>query len=329
MRRRLWWAICIIDLRAAEDQGTDLNTSDRAFDTQLPLNINDQDIDTDSTSFPPARVGPTDMTFCLIRYEICSVARQLHASSTGIGAVQEVDTLEEREQMIRDVYRRVESKYLNHSSSEGDPIYWVATNIARVIVSKMTLVVYQPVLFPAPGSEQLAAETRDRLFTAATEVFEYNYMLTTDPRTGQWRWLFATYTQWHALAYILMEVLRRPWSSTVERAWAALNSVFSNLKTLDIQKMLDNTTVWLPFKTLYAKARRYPRGRDREAQGRPAGRSAARHGRPREVPRPDLRFHEQRHRVCQIARAMAQACREPAAAAGHDTATEAAHHEHR
>ncbi len=260
MRRRLWWAICIVDLRAAEDQGTDLNIIDRTFDTQFPLNINDADIDNDSTTFPAAREGPSDMTFSLIRYEICSLARRLHTASTVTGAAYPSDaasSLEERERMIREVYARVENKYLKHSSSEGNPIYWVAANIARVIVSKMTLVVYQPVLFPTPGNENLAIDIRDRLFTAATEIFEYNHLLSTDPRTGQWRWLFQTYTQWHALAYILMEMLRRPWSASVERGWAALNSVFSNLKYLDIEKMLDNTAVWLPFKTLYAKARKH------------------------------------------------------------------------
>src|SRR3569833_448951 len=261
MRRRLWWAICVLDLRSAEDQGTDLTIIDRTFDTQFPLNINDTDIDVDSISLPPARNGTTDLTFSLIRYEICSVARRLHTNTTTIGSVCPRDaasSIREREQMIKDVHERVENKYLKDGTSESNAMHWVAANIARLIVAKMTLLIYQPVLFPSPGTDDLAAETRERLFSAATEVFEYSLLLFVATRTKPWRWLFKTYTQWHAVAYTLMEVSRRPWSASVERAWSALNSVFAdNSQSLDMEKMVGNTAVWVPFRRLYAKARKH------------------------------------------------------------------------
>ena len=47
-RRRVWWAVCILDLRASEDQGTDPAITSGSFDTKMPLNINDVDIDPNS-----------------------------------------------------------------------------------------------------------------------------------------------------------------------------------------------------------------------------------------------------------------------------------------
>lgn len=260
MRRRLFWALCILDLRSAEDQGTDLTIVDRAFDTEFPLNINDADISEDTTELPPARHGITEMTFSLSRYETCSLARRLHTMSSAAAASCPRDaasSLQERENMVRQTYQRVERKYFQNSDPSRDPVLWTAANIARVIIAKMTLVLYQPMLFPGPNGEMLSSEIRDRLFTAATEVFEYNHQLNSDPRSKQWRWLFQTYTQWHAVAYVLMEVVRRPWSAAVERAWAALNAIFASPDPEDLNRIAGDQSVWLPLKKIYLKARKH------------------------------------------------------------------------
>ena len=259
MRRRLFWALCILDMRCAEDQGTDLTILEQGVDTLPPLNINDSDISPESTSLPVAREGATDMTFALIRFEICRVARRLHAIHSAMGPIEPGDatlTLEDRERMIHEVYDRVENVYLKHGNQSSNPMFWVAANIARVICAKMTLVIYQPVLFPSPGTEAISREVRDRLFTACTELFEYSYVLTMDSRTRQWRWLFQTYTQWQAVAYALIEASRRPWSASVERAWNGLNSILSP-KPQDYDRMSDNASLFVPLKSLYNKTRRY------------------------------------------------------------------------
>lgn len=272
MRRRLFWALCILDMRCAEDQGTDLAILEQGVDTLPPLNINDTDISPESTSLPPSREGATDMTFALIRFEICRVARRLHAIHSAMGPFEPGDaslTLEDRECMIHEVYDRVENVYLKHGDAQSNPMFWVAANVARVICAKMTLVIYQPVLFPGPGNEAMSRDVRDRLFTACTELFEYSYILTMDSRTKQWRWLFQTYTQWQAVAYALIESGRRPWSASVERAWNGLNSIMSSTKPHDHQKMTDNASLFVPLKALYNKARKHRTAEIERLQGDP------------------------------------------------------------
>ncbi|TPX16339.1 uncharacterized protein E0L32_003988 [Thyridium curvatum] len=262
MRRRLWWAICMIDLRSAEDQGTDLTILESTHDTRIPLNINDKDISPESKELPPERSGSTDTTFTVIRCEICQVGRRLH-TATAAGSNEQcpeeaLKSLELRESVLRGVYERIENQYFRDSSRETNPFFWIAANVARVIIAKLVLVLYQPFLFRGPGNEDLSSDVRDRLFAAATEIFECNHLLNNDPRTKQYRWIFQTYTQWHAVAYVMMEVAHREWSSSVERAWAALNAAFlAPNSTLDIEKMAEHSAIWLPFKKLYAKARRH------------------------------------------------------------------------
>lgn len=259
MRRRLWWAICILDLRSAEDQGTELTIAEHTFDTQFPLNINDSDIDPDMKDFPKERVGATDMTFSLIRYEICSLARRLHAASNPMNPCPTATqlSLDQREQMLLEMYGRVEDRYLKPcNDQDGDLLHWVAAAIARLIMAKMSLIIYQPILFPANG-EDISQEVRDRIFLSSTEVVEYNRLLNTEPKCRQYRWLLQTYTQWHAVAYLLLEVCRRPWSSSVERAWLALSNSFSDTDPDEFQKLAQHKGVWLPLKRLLLKAGRH------------------------------------------------------------------------
>lgn len=260
IRRRVFWALCILDLRSAEDQGTDLTIGDKTFDTELPLNINDSDISDQSTEMPRSRQGATDMTFSLIRYEVCAAARRLYvvsANSTVQCPRDAAISLEERETMVRSIYEDVEEKYFKDASTSCNAQLWTAANIARVIVAKMTLVIYQPVLFPGPDGQILSEEIRERIFTAATEIFEYNHQLNSDLRSRQWKWLFQTYTQWHAVAYVLMEVARRPWSAGTERAWTALNSVFASPSPHDLDRIAGHQSMWLPLKRIYLKAKKH------------------------------------------------------------------------
>ncbi|KZL80568.1 fungal specific transcription factor domain-containing protein [Colletotrichum incanum] len=260
MRRRLWWAICTLDLRSAEELGSDLTIIDRSFDTELPSNINDSDIEPGMTEVPKSRRGKTDCAVSLVRYEICALSRRLHTAGSAMAGVCPRDassSLEDRERMLIEVYDRVEDKILQHCFTDDDPLFWMAAMIARVIMAKMSLVIYQPMLFPGNGHE-LSNEIRDRLFLSAIEIVEYNYILNTDPRCKQWRWLFQTYRQWHAIAYILMEAGRRPWSATSERGWEAVNNTMRFDKDPgEISRMADHMAVWVPLRKLSAKATKH------------------------------------------------------------------------
>ncbi|KAI3324571.1 hypothetical protein HD806DRAFT_49158 [Xylariaceae sp. AK1471] len=254
MRRRLWWAICVLDLRSAEDQGSELTVVERSFDTQFPLNVNDGDISPEMTEFPPERIGSTDMTFCLIRYEICALSRTVHTAASGISPCPKESrtTLEEHEEKLLEMYEHIDQKYLKPCpAKETDLLNWVSATIARLIMSKMSLVIYQP-LMPSTGSE-LASDVRDRLFMSSIEVVEYNRVLNAEPKIRRWRWLFQTYNQWHAVAYLLLEVCRRSWSASVERGWVALNATFQPDDNVDFAK----PAIWVLLRKLMIQARRH------------------------------------------------------------------------
>lgn len=117
MRRRLWWHISILDTRAAEDHGADPSYTEAFYDAKLPLNINDEDIAPETKDSPQEHQGTTEMTFCLIRFELSAAARRLNFAAPGSqvnGTSRPRRNLAEREKMIEDIHDRLENRYLQY-----------------------------------------------------------------------------------------------------------------------------------------------------------------------------------------------------------------------
>lgn len=257
MRRRLWWQVCILDTRASEDHGCDPTITEQSFDTKMPLNVFDTDLSPEMKVFPSERKGCTDMTFCLIRFEVANTFRRINYVPPGPtqarGDFFASISLEDKERWITECHNRLEERYLKHCDMSV-PLYWVTATVARLMMSKMWLMVYHP-FQRQDGGASLAPETRDKLFITSLENIEYSVLLETEARTMQWGWLFKTYMQWHALAFILSELCVRTTGDMVERAWRAVS------KTRDGrwgEHITDDTKaghLWRPLKKLYRKAK--------------------------------------------------------------------------
>jgi hypothetical protein len=242
IRRRVWWAVCVLDVRASEDQGTELTITNGSFDTKIPLNINDVDIAPQMKQTPPERQGVTDSTFAVVTYELCDVARRLMAAAVG-----------DQSRLLNEFYERLDRSYLQYAADSENIAYWVAVICTRLVTAKMTLLINLPVLF-SPPSEQLSDEIRTKLLICALEVAEYNHSLNAEEACRKWRWIFQTYTHWYAIVYLLIEISRRPWSPIVERAWVALHSSW----LIPVQSKTDkNMRIWFPLRKLMAKARKH------------------------------------------------------------------------
>jgi hypothetical protein len=247
-RRRIWWAVVNLDLRASEDQGTDLAITHGSFDTKMPLNINDADIGPETKDMPTAREGVTDMSLALMIIGLCDLIRQM----LNLGVTNSVGGLEDQNRLLKEMYRKYEHGYFRQSTTESDSKgYWVGVTIARLVMAKMTLIVCLPALFSSP-SEHFSEEIRTKLLVAAIDVAEFNHTLNAEPAYRQLRWMYQTYTHWHAIVYLMMEIARRPWSATVERAWVALHSSWLIPAQIPRDKTLH---IWFPLRKLMAKAR--------------------------------------------------------------------------
>ncbi|KAF2119549.1 fungal-specific transcription factor domain-containing protein [Lophiotrema nucula] len=259
MRRRLWWQVCILDARSSEDHGCDPTIVEAQFDTKMPLNINDTDLEPSMKAFPEERIGFTDMTFCLIRFEVANIFRRILYVPPGPNRCNQFFatlTIPEKEKWISECHQRLEDKYLKNCDM-SIPLYWVTATISRLVMSKMWLIVYHPHQ-RRDGGASLPQETKDKLFITSLENIEYSLLLETEARTMKWGWLFRTYVQWHAIAFLLSELCVRTKGEAVDRAWRALEATAGKwwfpLTEQNYRKGKQGC-LWKPLRKLMTKAR--------------------------------------------------------------------------
>lgn len=254
MRRRLWWQISSLDARASEDQGSDPSIVEQSFDTKFPLNINDEDIDPSMKETPEEHEGATEMSFDLIRYSMGITVKRLSYAPPGEGRCRTMSaslSIEDKERMIEDLHQYLEKKYLSHCDMSV-PLHWVSATVARLILAKMWLVVHHP-LSRSDAGAGLPQETKDRLFRTSVKVIEFSRLLETEKTTLKWGWLFRTYVQWHAIAFVISQLCTRTIGPDVDNAWMVIEGVFDDwggIVTSNQRGML-----WKPLRKLMAKAR--------------------------------------------------------------------------
>jgi len=211
------------------------------------MNINDADISPESKDMPVERDGLTDMSLSRIHAGTCEIVRQL------VGPGARDAAMEDQSSLLNEIYQKYEQGYLRYTNGSGNIAYWVSVIVARLVMAKMTLIVFLPVLFSSPN-ERLSDELRAKLLVSAIEVAEYNHALNAEHACREWRWVYQTYTHWHAIVYLMIDIARRPWSPIVERAWVALHSRW----LIPAQTTMDKSLrIWVPLRKLMAKARKH------------------------------------------------------------------------
>lgn len=252
MRRRLWWHICLMDVRSSEDHGTDPLINESMYDTRLPLNVNDDDIHPEMTETPTEREGCTDVTFCLIRCEITCALRRANYACPGSRVFRMADStpsMERCERMIQMISNRVEERYIKHCDM-NIPFHWACATVGRLILAKLWLVVHHP-MTRKDRVTNVSQATRESLFLTAIEVLEFGRLLEADPKTAKWGWLFRTNMQWHGVAFVLSEVCVRPICPVTDRAWNAINSLYSDWQ---LQSTHKRGMLWRPLAALMKRA---------------------------------------------------------------------------
>lgn len=248
MRRRVWWGLCFLDVRSSEDQGMDYTIVPSSFDTKFPLNLHDTDINPETKETPPERECFTTMSISIDMCKICDVTRQIMDKAR-------TPTLHEQRRLVNELYGTLERGYLRHSKeSDGNITWWVGVTAVRLTMSKMTLFINFPDLFSS-ASEESTIDARNKLLVAAIEVAEWNHALNAKQEARQWRWIYQTYTHWHAIVLLLIEIARRPLSPLVERAWLALDS--SWLIPSHGNHWDKKLQIWVPLRKLMAQARKH------------------------------------------------------------------------
>ncbi|KAF5684322.1 bikaverin cluster-transcription factor [Fusarium circinatum] len=247
LRRRLWWHICLLDMRSSEFHGYEPIVREDMFDTKFPLNINDRDLFPHMTEAPLEHEGCTQMTFCLIRCEVMKAGWKVGYASPTRNSTATV-ARGDGELIVQELKSLLEEHYLRYCD-ESVPFMLFTSKVARLIVARTGLIVD----FPRKQKEAYtSAIIRDRLFSISMEVHDLSSYIMTNSSISKWTWHSKAHIQWHAVIFVLSEICSRPASAECDRAWEFINTVHNRWNMNERGK---RGNLWRPIQRLMVKAR--------------------------------------------------------------------------
>lgn len=201
MRRRLWWQICTLDVRVAEEFGREPFILEPSLRTELPLNISDMSLDPDMRELPSQQSGRSEMLFSLVRFEVSNFARRIVFSdrfcqSNGYRIMNEAQKC----QGVDQFRERLEKQYLSYCD-KGAPLDCIAVKSSRLILANLKLAACKP-----RANQNRGIPLRAGYRKACEEVLQHAHALRQYSRGRRWLWLFQTYVEWDALAYLLLDI---------------------------------------------------------------------------------------------------------------------------
>lgn len=218
MRRRIWWHICILDMLCSEDQGTDTQIHPEMFDTKPPQNIDSDQLVPNEADLPPPQAGFTDITLCIIQSEIMGSLAWIGKS---FGSHSTPSSTQKANEILPTLAARLEERFLRELNLE-DPVQWVVAVIARLTLSRASLIGHISNLNPDRQSDATDNET----FDTAIEILEFVRLLQNNDLSVQWAWIFKSYQQQHVVALILSELCARPISTETDHAWELVKGIY-------------------------------------------------------------------------------------------------------
>ncbi|KAI5809904.1 fungal-specific transcription factor domain-containing protein [Peziza echinospora] len=140
MRRRLWTAVCCMDMTHAISMGLPSMIRESEFDTGNPLNAYDADIYEGMTEYPKPRPADerTEIAFYIFKCKIVRIYRKIVINANGIGPKPDYDSIMSLDESFRQGFASL-PHYLRSSRSpelkeDPDPAYLCVQKIALEIV---------------------------------------------------------------------------------------------------------------------------------------------------------------------------------------------------
>lgn len=218
----------------------------------MPLNVNDDEIWPGMRDFPPERVGWSEMAFFLVQVESCLLLRPVLGPGPGAG----ICGIAEKRGLIGRRKGEVFRKYGIRDPAQGsacenrdgdDDEEGILCRLARqhftTVELKMGFIlrVREEVSISISRMQSNVAseiesesesKSRPHSFTLACDAIGSNRRLLRSDFSRGFRWLFTTYTQWYALAYVLRCLCNVPAgvdAADIDRAWVLVDDVFPDM----------------------------------------------------------------------------------------------------
>lgn len=279
MRRRLWAQIIVLDVRAAQDRGTEAMIRQDETNTAAPSNLNDDDFGP-HTSVPLSqleREGPTDITFSLCTYHCSKLFLHIHGASVRFSRPSHETTLpgahaqpQVSEEDIIQRIKSLEAQFLTAAADQaGHPQASYAATVLRISSLIYWLSIQYPLQLRQPTIKPRVS--REHMLQTAVAIMELqacgpsSAAMSPEEFSERFTWWQDGYIPWHPLAVALAELCVQTEGPLVDRAWKTIDRALPSWsdKVADTRK----GALWRPIRKLLKQARQ----RRAEAQMRKLG----------------------------------------------------------
>ncbi|KAF4308068.1 putative transcriptional regulatory protein [Botryosphaeria dothidea] len=250
VRRRLWWQIVVLDIRACEDRGSFPQIDQSLCSTKVPLNINDDDINPQMRTSPPERTGCTDVSFSRLCQEASLIAPRFFSPvPAGVDDDQKREHWQTRiQQEVERFKERLHRKFLVHCNP-AVPIQYVISQVVQIVTSEFWLLVHYPIQTRRYAFKSKA--TKQEILDSAITHLRIDHELEHHPFSVKYKWYYDTYVQWHPLAVALAELCVQTRGRHVDQAWEVVDAVYERARS-----RVTDVSLWRPVKKLHQKARK-------------------------------------------------------------------------
>ena len=275
LRRRLWYHICGLESRGAEEGGARQNSIMEDRDVRLPSNLNDIDLDPQLNDPLKPRSGVTDMTFVLARWEsIRTVYNLFRIKKKYKTSGQSLDSAElkaEQQKVIEEHKLRCGTYYLRHLD-ESRPMDWMCIQWIRLMgvraitcnhapcsnfssQIKCRLIVEYP--FGQVPTKEMTPQARHDLLQSSVEIIRISHSLRPNRGIDDWVWYYRGWVQWHSIAIVIAELGGNKNQHFVNTAWAVLDPILADWDS--VYRAKRDEPAWTHVNALIEKARQMRR----------------------------------------------------------------------
>ena len=224
-RRRLWWHIVALDVRTAEQCGTDPIISSRLMRTKMPSMLSDSTLDSTAVLTPSSHAPSTFYT--IVAFEMAKAAREVLLSlDSGLGAPA-IDNKEYQIALSEQLHGALFNKYIRQCSCANSPVCRMTTEWYCIYSARLKLLVlHDGKVFLRKVSSDYASDPETDLL-ACIDLLNRVQVLRAHPEYSRWAWLWQNPVEWDVAAIALCAIATGSCTAgLVHRAWVAIDSFF-------------------------------------------------------------------------------------------------------
>ncbi|KAM5441986.1 hypothetical protein MferCBS31731_002815 [Microsporum ferrugineum] len=225
IRRRLWWYIVSLDIRATEMAGSGKLVVPQPWNAPLPLNINDEDISPDTATLSSEHTKVTEMSFPLLKYEM-SLFLQDPGNGKFSGGLEETRT---GTSLLHARIARLEKCFEERFLRFCDPV--IPLHVLLTVTARSTICKLQRIaeVSYADKDQPRVLTNPETKFSYGLKMLEYDKSVHSTKSTQRFRWYIMNSFPWGAVIGLLKAITgQTTWDETKEAAWHHLEDMYQH-----------------------------------------------------------------------------------------------------